>query len=123
MLHLIVCIVITFLLNQYVFKPVSYLSASSAIISLKGLFCIFTGVIFYCGYYMNILLITTATNLFRITKYHNTFLVSLIVASTMFGIFWINSHFEIMDSLELDGRIKKVFCIIMIVVFPVLSFI
>ena len=72
---------------------------------------------------MNILLITTATNLFRITRYRNTFLVSLIVASTMFGIFWINSHFEIMDSLKLDSRIKKVFCIIMIVVFPILSFI
>ena len=123
MLHLIVCIVITFLLNHYVFKPLSYIPSCSAIISLKGLFQIFRAPIFYCGYYMNILLITTATNLFRITKYHNTFLVSLIVASTMFGIFWINSHFEIMDSLELDGRIKKVFCIIMIVVFPVLSFI
>ena len=72
---------------------------------------------------MNILLITTATNLFGITEYHNAFLVSLIAASTMFGIFWINSHFEIVNSLELDNRIKKIFYILMIIVFPVLSFI
>ena len=123
MLHLILCIVITLLLNHYVFKPVSYIPASFAIISLRGIFHIFTGPIFYCGYYMNILLITTATNLFGITEYHNAFLVSLIAASTMFGIFWINSHFEIVNSLELDNRIKKIFYILMIIVFPVLSFI
>lgn len=122
-LHLMLCIVITFLLNHYVFKPVSYIPACSAIISLRGIFHIFTGPIFYCGYYMNILLITTATNLFGITEYRNVFSVSLIAASTMFGIFWLNSHFEIMDSLELDRRIKRVYYILMIVVFPVLSFI